>query len=166
MWFDPGLKWLEATTFATEIRENEILFPWVESVHVLAITLVVGSISILDLRLLGLASLDRPVGKLTRDVLPCTWVAFAFAAVTGSLLFSAKAGDYAGNFFFRGKLILLVVAALNMGLFHAFTTRGILCGGPMRNNTSCSTSSTSGRRPRCASTASSTRPRRSGSSRE
>src|SRR6476469_9246512 len=77
--------------------------------------------SILDLRLLGLASLDRPVGKLTRDVLPCTWVAFAFAAVTGSLLFSAKAGGYAGNFFFRGKLILLVMAALNMALFHAFT---------------------------------------------
>ena len=125
MWFDPGLKWLEATALATEIRENEILFPWVEAVHVLAIALVVGSISILDLRLLGLASLDRPVGKLTRDVLPCTWVAFAFAAVTGSLLFSAKAGGYAGNFFFRGKLILLVVAALNMALFHAFTTRDL-----------------------------------------
>jgi hypothetical protein len=106
-----------ATALATEIRENEILFPWVESVHVLAIALVVGSISILDLRLLGLASLDRPVGKLTRDVLPCTWVAFAFAAVTGSLLFSAKAGGYASNFFFRGKLILLVVAALTWRSF-------------------------------------------------
>src|ERR1700738_4553174 len=110
MWLDAALKWLEATSLATEIRENEILFPWVESAHVLAITLVVGSISIVDLRLVGLASLDRPVGKLTRDVLPCIWVAFAFAAVTGSLLFSAKAGGYDGNFFFRGKLILLVVA--------------------------------------------------------
>ena len=68
MWLDPGLKWLEATALATEIRENEILFPWVESVHVLAIALVVGSISILDLRLLGLA-LGQSLGRSSRQVL-------------------------------------------------------------------------------------------------
>jgi hypothetical protein len=125
MWLDAALKWLEATSLATEIRENEILFPWVESVHVLAITLVVGSISIIDLRLVGLASLDRPVGKLTRDVLPCIWVAFAFAALTGGLLFSAKATGYAGNFFFKGKLVLLALAGLNMVVFHAFVGRDL-----------------------------------------
>jgi len=125
MWLDSALQWLEATALATEIRENEVLFPWVESVHVLAIALVVGSISIVDLRLLGFASLNRSVAKLTRDILPCTWIAFAFAAVTGSLLFSAKAAGYAGNFFFRGKLILLILAALNMAVFHAFTTRDL-----------------------------------------
>ena len=103
MWFDPGLKWLEATALATEIRENEVLFPWVELVHVLAIALVVGSISILDLRLLGLASLDRPVGKLTRDVLPCTWVAFAFAAVTGSLLFLRQSRRLCRQLFLPGQ---------------------------------------------------------------
>jgi hypothetical protein len=120
---DAALKWLEATALATEIRENEFLFPSVEALHVLAITLVVGSISILDLRLIGLASLDRPVGRLARDILPCTWIAFAFAAHTGSLLFSAKAADYAGNFFFLGKLILLALAGLNMIVFHAFAGR-------------------------------------------
>jgi hypothetical protein len=122
---DAALKWLEATALATEIRENEILFPWVESVHVLAIALVVGSLSIVDLRLVGLASLDRPAARLTRDVLPCTWVAFAFAALTGALLFSAKATAYAGNFFFRGKLVLLALAGLNMIVFHAFVGRDI-----------------------------------------
>jgi hypothetical protein len=125
MWLDAALKWLEATPFATEIRENELVFPWVESVHVLAIALVVGSISIVDLRLIGLASLDRPVGKLARDMLACTWIAFAFAALTGGLLFSAKATGYAGNFFFRGKLVLLALAGLNMVVFHAFVGRDL-----------------------------------------
>ena len=120
---DAALKWLEATALATEIRENEFLFPWVEALHVLAIVLVVGSIAIVDLRLIGLASLDRPVGRLPRDILPCTWVAFAFAAITGGLLFSAKATGYAGNFFFRGKLVLLALAGLNMLVFHAFVGR-------------------------------------------
>jgi hypothetical protein len=97
----------------------------VESVHVLAIALVVGSISIVDLRLVGLASLDRPAHRLTRDVLPCAWVAFAFALLTGGLLFSAKAMAYAGNFFFKGKLVLLALAGLNMIAFHAFVGRDI-----------------------------------------
>jgi uncharacterized protein DUF6644 len=123
MWLDAALKWLEATSLATEIRENEILFPWVESVHVLAIALVVGLISIVDLRLMGLASLDRPAGTLARDVLPCAWVAFAFAALTGGLLFSAKATAYTGNFFFKGKLVLLALAGLNMLVFHAIVGR-------------------------------------------
>ena len=61
---EAALKWLEATALATEIRENEFLFPWIESVHVLAIALVVGSIAILDLRLLGSASRDRPAVRL------------------------------------------------------------------------------------------------------
>ncbi len=113
------LAWLTATPIAVTVRENEVLFPWIESVHVLAIVLVVGTISIVDMRLLGWASLDRAVTRLMRDVLPWTWGAFAIAVVTGSLLFSSRAPDYAHNFFFQGKMVLLVVAGLNMALFHA-----------------------------------------------
>jgi hypothetical protein len=119
------LRWLQNTDIATAIREGDYLFPWVESVHVLAITLVVGTISIVDLRLLGLASRDRPVGLLSRSVLICTWSAFALAVVTGSLLFASKAIAYSGNFFFRGKMLLLVLAGLNMVLFHAFAGRNM-----------------------------------------
>jgi hypothetical protein len=115
---DRALGWLQATTVATTISENEIIFPWIESVHVLAIVLVVGTISIVDLRLLGIASLDRPVRRLMSDVLPFTWGAFGVAATTGSLMFSSDAVHYSHNFFFRGKLILLVLAGLNMAVFH------------------------------------------------
>jgi hypothetical protein len=114
---------LQETTIATTIRENDNLFPWVESAHVLAISLVVGTIAIVDLRLLGLASKDRPVLSLSRNVLVCTWIAFALAAVTGLLLFSAKAVAYSGNFFFQGKLVLLALAGLNMASFHTVFNR-------------------------------------------
>jgi hypothetical protein len=119
-WLERSLQWLHATPIALAIRENEIVFPWIEAVHVLAIVLVVGTISIVDLRLLGLASLDRAVSRLMRDVLPYTWGAFAVAVITGALLFSSNATTYAHNFFFQGKLILLVVAGLNMAVFHFF----------------------------------------------
>jgi hypothetical protein len=115
---DRVLGWLQATAVATTISENEMLFPWIESIHVLAIVLVVGTISIVDLRLLGVASRDRAVSRLMADVLPFTWGAFAVAAITGSLMFCSDAVHYAHNFYFRGKLVLLALAGLNMVVFH------------------------------------------------
>jgi hypothetical protein len=118
MQLDDALNWLQATAIARTISENEILFPWIESFHVLAIVLVVGTISIVDLRLLGLASLNRAVGRLMRDVLPWTWGAFVVAAITGILMFSSNARTYAHNFFFQRKLVFLALAGLNMVIFH------------------------------------------------
>jgi len=115
---DRALAWLQATPVAQAIAENEILFPWIESVHVLAIVLVVGTISIVDVRLLGVASRDLTVRRLMRDIIPYTWGAFAVAVVTGALMFSSDAVHYAHNFFFRGKLVLLALAGLNMVVFH------------------------------------------------
>ena len=125
MEIERALAWLQATTVAKAISENEIIFPWIESVHVLAIVLVVGTISIVDLRLLGVASLDRAVKRLMGDVLPFTWGAFVVAAITGSLMFSSDAVNYTHNFFFRGKLILLILAGINMAVFHLSDIRGV-----------------------------------------
>jgi hypothetical protein len=125
MSIDGALEWLQSTPIARTIAENEILFPWIESIHVLAFVLVVGTISIVDLRLMGVASMDRRVSRLLREVLPYTWAAFAAAAAAGLLLFSSNATTYAHNFFFRIKLILLVMAGLNMGIFHLIGIRDI-----------------------------------------
>ena len=127
---DALLRWLEATTIGSTIAENDQLFPWIESVHVLAITLVVGSIFIVDLRLVGVASLDRAAHKLMHEILPVTWGAFMLAAVTGLLLFSAKAVTYGHNSFFLGKMALLALAGLNMAVFHAVSGRDSESWGP------------------------------------
>src|SRR3974390_777192 len=113
----PLLQWLYETPMATAIRESGSLFPWIESVHVLAITLVVGSISIVDLRLLGLVWKGRAISRLLAEVLPLTWTAFVVAAITGSLLFSSNAVKYSQNHFFEAKMALLVVAFVNMLAF-------------------------------------------------
>jgi hypothetical protein len=125
MEIDRVLGWLQSTALARTIAENDVLFPWIESVHVLAFVLVVGTIAIVDLRLLGVASMDRAASRLLRDVLPYTWGAFAVAAVTGFMLFSSNAAAYAHNFFFLGKLVLLAAAGLNMAVFHVIGIRDI-----------------------------------------
>ena len=120
MELDALLRSLEATGFATAVRENEILFPWVESFHVLAITLVVGSIAMVDLRLLGFGWRDRAIARIASEVLPCTWTAFGAAAISGALLFSSNALTYAHNSYFQAKLSFLLLAGINMAIFHLF----------------------------------------------
>lgn len=113
------ISFLENSALADNIRENDILFPLIESVHVLAICLVVGSILVVDLRLLGLASTKRSVTSITRGVLPLTWGAFVVAIASGGLMFISNATKYLDNGFFVAKLVLIGVAGLNMLIFHA-----------------------------------------------
>lgn len=122
---DELLHWLKDTEFATAIRENGSLFPWIESVHVLGVTVLIGSVGLLELRLIGLTSLNRSVSRVLKDVLPITWSAFAVSVVSGFLLFASNAPTYATNTFFLGKLVLLAAAGLNAFGFHAFVERSI-----------------------------------------
>jgi hypothetical protein len=59
------------------------------------------------------------------EVLPVTWTAFALAAITGSLLFSSNAVKYSHNTFFLAKMSLLVLAFVNVVIFHLITARGM-----------------------------------------
>lgn len=116
---------VEATPWGTAIRESTWLFPTIESIHVLALVLVVGSIMVVDLRLLNIASRERSVKELTDEVLPWTWTAFIAALITGSLLFSSSAVRYTGIWQFDAKMCLLVLAAVNMGIFHLGALRTV-----------------------------------------
>jgi hypothetical protein len=117
--------YFESSGLADAIRENDLLFPFIESVHVLSICLVVGSILAVDLRLLGLASTNRPVSRITNGILPLTWCAFAVAVASGGLLFISNATKYLGNGFFIAKLCLICVAGLNMMVFHAISAKDL-----------------------------------------
>jgi hypothetical protein len=119
------LQRLYDTGWAATLRENGIAFPWVECLHVLAITLVVGSISVVDLRLLGFAWRDRPVRRVLRDVLPITWSAFGLAVLSGFLMFASNAPTYARNPFLQLKLCLILVAGVNMSVFHLWARRSL-----------------------------------------
>src|SRR5271154_1771509 len=106
---EQALTWLQGLNFPTQIRESVWLFPTIETVHVFALVLVVGSIMTVDLRLLGLANKERSFSSLSSAVLPWTWACFGVAAVAGFLMFSSKAVIYFGNIPFRLKMICLLL---------------------------------------------------------
>lgn len=116
---------LETTGWATAIREGGVQFPAIETVHVIAFATVVGAITVVDLRLLGVLAHHRSVRRLTRELLPITWGAFALAVLTGSLLFASNAVRYAGNPAFQLKFVILLLAGANMAVFHSGVYRRI-----------------------------------------
>ena len=109
--------WPISAALRGETPGTEWLFPIVETLHVMALTLVFGSIAMIDLRLLGIASRNSAVSRLSNEVLPWTWTAWCVAAMFGTLMFIAKAGTYAGNLQFQLKFICMGLAALNMLVF-------------------------------------------------
>jgi len=116
---------LEHKPFAVAVAESTWLFPFFETLHVLFLTVVVGSVTMMDLRLLGIGSKDRSITELTSSVLPWTWSAFAAAAFCGGALFCSKAATYYMNVPFRIKMFCMLLAAANMLLFHFVTERDV-----------------------------------------
>lgn len=107
------------------IRQVGVLFPALESLHVIGLALVVGTIAIVDLRLIGYAAHRPSAYRLVRELLPFTWGAFALTVCTGLLMFASKAVDYAANSLFLWKMLVLMLAGANMAVFHLGAYRRI-----------------------------------------
>ncbi len=121
----PLLTQLQETAIAVSIRDSLYLFPLLEAVHVIGLALVFGTIAVIDLRLLGVASAYRSFERMAADIMVWTWAAFAVTAVTGVLMFITNAVVYSGNVYFQVKVGLLVLAALNVLVFELTARRTV-----------------------------------------
>jgi hypothetical protein len=112
-------EWLAATEGSTALRESLFMYPLVESSHVLFLMLFVGMTVVWDLRLLGLAFTQFPVTEMNDRILPWVRAGFAIMVVTGVLLFYAIPVRTYQSVWFRGKVIFLILAMVNIWYFHA-----------------------------------------------
>jgi len=108
---------IEGSALALAMRQELWLYPAVEIVHITGFVVLVGSVAMLDLRLLG-CSRQLPVRQLARHVLPWTAGALLLIVPTGLLMFIAHAGDLIANRAFQVKLLLIMTAGVNAALFH------------------------------------------------
>lgn len=114
---DRTLAWLAALPAAEFLRSNAWAYPLAEVVHLVGLALLVGSVFVVDLRLMG-AGRALPLHTLMRFVLPWTLASLLLIVPSGLLLFLAHAPELAANPAFRIKLALLMLAALNAWFFH------------------------------------------------
>jgi len=112
-------EWLAATSGSIALHESLYMYPLIESVHVLALCIFVGLATILDLRLLNKVLRNVPVSQVADRLLPWTITGFVVMVMTGSLLFYAIPIRTYQSVWFRGKVIMLILAGINVWIFHS-----------------------------------------------
>jgi hypothetical protein len=120
---EPFVDWLAATPGSIALHESLHMYTWIETAHVLGIMLFVGTIAMVDLRLLGLAFRAAPISQMNARILPWTIAGFVLMILTGLALFYAIPVRSFHSVWFRGKMLLLLVAGINIFLFHARVER-------------------------------------------
>ena len=118
-------EWLGNTPWSIALHESIWGYPIVESVHVLTLCLFLGLAVMLDLRLLGVTMRKTPVSEMTERLLPWTVAGFVVMVISGSLLFFAIPVKTYLNIFFRLKVAFLLLAGLNLAVFHLTTYRSM-----------------------------------------
>ncbi len=121
----PFLEWINDTPWSVALRESLYVWPLVESSHVLSLALFVGTTIMMDLRLLGVAFRNVNPSEFTTRMLPWTRAGFVIMTVTGVVLLFSAPVRYYFNVFFRVKMIVMVIAGLNVWLFHSRVHRRI-----------------------------------------
>ncbi|RAJ97945.1 hypothetical protein LX87_02852 [Larkinella arboricola] len=116
------LQHIENTGLAAAIRQSNWLYPGLEIVHIVGIVLLVGGAFLFDLRLLNFSP-RIPVAALATHVLPWSRRGLLLVVPSGLLLFSTNAESLGNDPMFWLKMILIVVAGVNVAVFHRITFR-------------------------------------------
>ena len=111
-------EWIQNTPSSTAIRESLWVFPIIEGSHVLALGLSVGTVLWFDLRLMGVAMRQHTVSEAFDYVRNWMLMGFTIMFVTGALLFWSQALRCYVSGYFLLKLTLLLLAGINVGVYH------------------------------------------------
>jgi hypothetical protein len=117
MMLGSAMVWLHDTAFGTLIRESTWAEPIIETVHVLTLTVFLGFVILLDLRLLDVVLRRTPVSLVFQRLNPFLFGSFAIMLVTGISLFAGDPVLFYSTIFFKLKMVLLLAAALNVVVF-------------------------------------------------
>lgn len=119
----PFLDWLASSVLAKAINGPEWAFPVVQSFHFLGFALLIGTITIVDLRLLGGGMRRQSPYELAKELKPWTLTGLVFMLTTGPVMFSADPRVYYFNPSFRFKITCLLVAILFQFTIHRWAVR-------------------------------------------
>jgi hypothetical protein len=104
---------IQSVEFLTEIRESALVFPVLLATHLSLISVFGGMILLTDLRLLGLALTNRPVGDVVYGLRPWKRLGFCIMVTVGGLLGASEAEKYSINPFFWSKMVCLACVGLH-----------------------------------------------------
>jgi Family of unknown function (DUF6644) len=104
--------WLEHTSWVTTFGGTGWMYASAAVVHYFSVFVLVGSIVLVDLRVLGLAGRRRSVAQFAEPLFPWMWTAFGLAIVSGFMMFTTDAADYFPDIVFRIKMTVILLALI------------------------------------------------------
>ena len=114
---------------ANPLNSSELIFPTLEVIHIAGSAVLMGTIGILDFRLLGFGMLRQKPAELAQDLAPWTLVGLVLMLISGPLMFSSDPDMYYLNHAFQAKMTLLLLAIIfNYTIHRKVAMRG---GSPM-----------------------------------
>jgi hypothetical protein len=119
------LPWLSETSFSMWLRGSTWAEPIIETAHVLTLTIFLGFTVLLDLRLLGISMRRRRASEVIGQLNPWVMGSFAVMIVTGTLLFTGDPVAFYTTIFFKLKMLMLVLALINVVVFNWTARRNI-----------------------------------------
>jgi hypothetical protein len=108
------LEWLQTSWVGTAVAETLWAYPVFETMHTIGMVLLVGSLGLINLRVLGYKP-ELPILG-TRDLLPLAWLGFTLNAFSGTALFTSDAVMFFSSYTFRIKILLIVLGGINAAL--------------------------------------------------
>ena len=118
-------EWLASTPGSIALHESRYMFLIVLTVHVLTLTVFVGTALMIDLRLLGVTMKRVPASEVVERLLPWSAAGLLVMVASGALLFYSAPLVRYDNLFFRFKMAMLVLALLNAWIFHVTVFRRV-----------------------------------------
>jgi hypothetical protein len=118
-------EWMATTPGSIALHESLYAYQIVSTVHVVTLSLFVGTAVMLDLRLLGATLRNVPVSEVVARLRPWTIAGFLLMVVSGALLFYANPAPRYQNIFFRAKMLMLFLAGVNAWVFHKTVYRNV-----------------------------------------
>ena len=118
-------EWLASTPGSIALHHSLYMYLIVSTVHVVTLSVFVGTAVMLDLRLLGATLRQVPVSEVAARLRPWTMAGFLLMIVSGALLFYANPPPRYQNIFFRTKMLMLVLAGINAWVFHRTVYRNV-----------------------------------------
>lgn len=112
---------------ANALNGSALIFPALEIFHITGFALLIGSITLVDFRLLGIGLTQHAPAELNRTVFPWTLAGLVLIFFTGPLMYSTDPDMYYLNLSFVIKMILLAAALI----FHFTVHRKAVARGEL-----------------------------------
>jgi len=106
------LLWLQHSAFITWLSNSVVMATFIEVLHYFSMFLLVGSIVLVDLRLMGIAAKRRNATELASDLFPVMWTGLALNFLSGFILMLGDVEAFYYNWVFHIKLGVILVSVV------------------------------------------------------